>query len=146
MKFNWGHGILSFLIGFLALCAAFIVFSVSQSHDLVTDDYYNQGANYSGQILINQRSEPYQDSINISKYENFISIDLPESILSMTDSMELFFYRPSDKSKDIKTTLKNLTESFQFKLEGLSYGRYKVRFTWTGNNEEYLVSKTLDIK
>ena len=54
MKLNWGNSIFLFLIIFVALGIAFIVFSFSKSNDLVTADYYQQGADYTHQILHHQ--------------------------------------------------------------------------------------------
>ena len=47
MKFNWGTGIFTFIIIFLLLCVAFIIFAVRQGVNLVHDDYYEKGVDYS---------------------------------------------------------------------------------------------------
>ena len=55
MKFNWGTGILVFLILFLSASAVFIFFAMRQDVNLVHEDYYEQGVDYSAQMDIGPR-------------------------------------------------------------------------------------------
>ena len=56
MKINWGTAIVLFLAVFFCLMAVFVTFALRQNNDLVTDDYYEKGANYS-QTIERIRSE-----------------------------------------------------------------------------------------
>ena len=64
MKFNWGTGILIFLILFLLAAGLFIGFAMRQDVSLVHEDYYEKGADHSQQMLVEARSAPYGNDIS----------------------------------------------------------------------------------
>ena len=64
MKFNWGTGILLFLILFLIAAGIFIAFAMRQSVDLVHEDYYERGVDHTSQMEVEKRSAPYQQAIH----------------------------------------------------------------------------------
>ena len=142
MKFNWGNGILIFIILFLILSSIFIIFSFQHANDLVTDDYYNQGAAYSKQIEINKRSAIYSDSLQITNTNEKIEIQVNKGLLNITDSFQIYFFRPSDKSKDYKIgVLKN--ERIIVPKSRLMKGRYIIKLSWKSKKEIYLIEKEI---
>ena len=142
MKINWGTGILMFIILFLVLSGVFIVFSFQHNNDLVTEDYYEQGATYSKQIEINKRSAIYNDSVNISNKGSEIEIQLSKCLASMTDSFQIFFFRPSDKTKDYKVGMRS-NISLRVPSAQLLKGRYIIKISWHNKKEKYLLEKDL---
>jgi len=142
MKFNWGNGILIFIILFLILSSIFIIFSFQHANDLVTDDYYNQGAAYSKQIEINKRSAIYSDSLQITSTNEKIELLVNKGLANITDSFQIYFFRPSDKSKDYKIgVLKN--ERIIVPKSRLMKGRYIIKFSWKSKKEIYLIEKEI---
>ncbi len=146
MKFHWGHGILSFIILFLILVAIFVVFSLSQSNDLVKENYYEDGANYSQQMEIDQRSLIYQDSIVIESDQDQVSIRLAPSLQTSITALNVFFYRPSNKDQDFNIQVPRDSFPCAIDRDHFEYGRYKAIFSWIDQGEEYIISKTLDVK
>ena len=102
MKLNWGQSIFLFFVIFISLAAAFIIFSLRQNNDLVTDDYYEKGADYTHQMEINSRSVVYQDSIKLSDQNYLLIARFSKSIDMMTDTMRIYFFRPSDRKSDFE--------------------------------------------
>lgn len=145
MKFNWGHGILSYIILFLILSTIFIIFSLKQNIDLVSDDYYQKGADFSKQIDINKRSLPYRDSISISDADTTISMHFSKSISDSTDSVQIYFFRPSGKHNDVLIEMP-LSNKLDINKQQLINGRYVVTISWRKNNEKYMVDKELYVK
>ena len=146
MKLDWGKSIFLFFVGFVSLGIAFIIFSLRQNNDLVTDDYYEQGANYSQQIVINNRSKIFSDSISIMQDEDNLKLIICDSIVSNTDSLRLNFYYAADKNKDYIMVLSKLSASSFISAANLSHGRYTVKIYWHMNNEDYYLEKNLFIK
>jgi hypothetical protein len=142
MKFNWGHGILIFIMLFLSLCAAFIIFALNQKHDLVTDDYYEQGAHYSNQIDINNRSDVYKDSVVVNVSEKTVDLLFAKSLVASVDSVSVFFFRPSDKQNDLKV-LKKAADVVSIDRTKLLPGRYILKLSWKLNNNVFMVDKDL---
>lgn len=150
MKFNWGTGILIFLIIFLLACAAFIIFASRQQENLVHKDYYEKGVDYSQQMNVDKRSKPYAHSFGTKSTDQFFVVDIDEVLVSKIDSGTIHMFRPSDKTKDIKTTFnkddKILSPQFQFDKKALLNGRYILKFTWYMENTKYEVRQPVNVQ
>ena len=145
MKLNWGTGILIFIILFLLLCGVFITFSFKHNNDLVTDDYYEQGAGYSKQIEINKRSAIFNDSINIVENGSNIETYVCKTIVEATDSLDIYFFRPSDKKQDFRTVVP-INAVIQLAKANFAKGRFIVKFSWKQKNDSYLIEKDFFVK
>ena len=145
MIFHWGKGILVFFIIFLSLCAIFIVFSLRQHHDLVVDDYYEQGAGYSTQMDVIHRSKPFKDSIQIKQEDQLIRFYLSKSIVSASDSIEIYFYRSSDKSLDVSLKHELISSPIELNSQLFQHGRYKVKVAWKVNEQRFEIQETIDL-
>ena len=146
MKLNWGNSIFLFLTLFVMLGIGFVVFSLSKSNDLVTTDYYEKGADYSRQMEVTSRSAVYDDSIWVLNQDKNVVVRFATAINQMTDTMQVYFYRPSDKKLDFNYQGLLNTDSLIIKKEFLSGGRYKVKFQWYYNRESYQVEKEFFIE
>jgi len=146
MKLNWGNSIFLFLTVFVLMGIAFVVFSLSKSNDLVTTDYYQKGADYTKQMEITGRSAVYNDSIQVLNQNKNVVVRFAHSINQMTDTMQVYFYRPSDKKLDFNYQGLLNTDSLIIKKEYLSGGRYKVKFQWLYNRESYQIEKEFFIE
>ena len=125
---------------------AFVVFSLSKSNDLVTTDYYQKGADYTKQMEVTGRSTVYNDSIRVLNQNKSVLVRFAHSINQMTDTMQVYFYRPSDKKLDFNYQGLLNTDSLIIKKEYLTSGRYKVKFQWYYNRESYQVEKEFFIE
>ena len=146
MKLNWGNSIFLFLTLFVMLGIGFVVFSLSKSNDLVTADYYQKGADYSRQMEVTGRSDVYNDSIRVINHNKDVVVRFAPSINLMTDTMQVYFYRPSDKKLDFNYQGLLNTDSLIIKKDYLFGGRYKVKFQWYYNRESYQVEKEFFIE
>ncbi len=145
MRFTWGNGILIFIILFLALCAAFIIFSFQQTNDLEDENYYEMGAEYSKQIDINKRSAVYQDSLSAENLDSTIRLRFSNSIIKMTDSIQIYFYRPSGKKFDYNSKVK-IDREISINKSQLAEGRYFIKFYWISNKLDYFIENEIFVK
>jgi hypothetical protein len=145
MKFNWGHGIFIFMTIFVILSIIFIIFSLNQSQDLVSDDYYDKGADYSQQIEINKRSDIYQDSVSVNVNIASLVVDLCQSMKNSGDTLLLHFYRPSDKKSDIKLKFP-MSGNINIPLSNFIHGRYEVKISWYHLGSLYNIKNDIIIK
>ena len=145
-KVNWGKALILFFGLFFIWVFGFIIFALRQNNDLVSDDYYQKGAKYSDQILINQRSVAFEDSLTISTAGNRIQLTLCKSLASENDSVQVYFFRSSDKSKDVRFGFRKAESPLILKKASFSHGRYQVFVTWQNHGEKYMVKKTVDIE
>ena len=145
MKINWGRALIIFFIIFFVWVFSFVFFAMRQNNDLVSDDYYQKGAKYTDQININQRSLAYQDSIQISITGNQVQIDLAKGLTTSAGTLQLYFFRSSDKTKDLRLNFKAAESPFLIDKTQLLHGRYQVYLSWSLKNEKFSVVKVLDV-
>ena len=146
MKLNWGNSIFLFLIIFVALGIAFIVFSFSKSNDLVTADYYQQGADYTHQMEITDRSAIFKDSIQVVNQNKNVIVRMAPAINRMTDTLQVFFYRPSDKRLDYNIRRRLTSDSIIIAKDNFVYGRYLVKIGWIDHLKSYQIEKEFFIE
>lgn len=145
MRINWGRALIIFFILFFIWVISFVLFALRQNVDLVSEDYYQKGAKYSDQIGINQRSDAYQDSILITQTNTQIKVSLCKSLALTADSAQVYFFRSSDKDKDVKLTFSNPGSPLLIEKNLLSHGRYQVFVTWRNLGQRYMVKKLFDM-
>ncbi|MCE1198311.1 MAG: FixH family protein [Marinilabiliales bacterium] len=140
MKFNWGTGIILFFVLFFVLAGLFINFAVHQNNDLVSEDHYKLGAEYTTQMQTIQRSLAYRDSIVVQSETDGISILLGKNIRELTDSVSLYFFKSTDKNRDL-TIHAATSPSIKVGKERLVHGRYKIFVSWEKKHERFEVEK-----
>lgn len=145
MKFHWGHGLFLFITLFVIGIVIFVVFALSHSQDLVEEDYYDQGAGYSRQIEINKHSAIYYDSINLAGTGHDVKITLCKSLANSGDSLNIYFYRPSDKKSDFRIK-SPMSDVISVPSNKLKKGRYVVKMSWTHSETLFNVNKELFIQ
>ncbi len=145
MKFNWGTGILIFLILFLSACAVFIVFAMRQDVNLVHKDYYEQGVDYSRQMEVNARSVEFKEAIQSGTDETSLWVDFEATLAVSIDSGNLLFFRPSNSRLDLIMPFKKIDSRLIIPKSELFPGRYILKITWYVEQVKYEVDKTIFI-
>lgn len=151
MKFNWGTGIFLFLVLFLAGAAVFIVFAARQQVNLVHEDYYEEGADYSEQMKMDARSKVYAHSVSTQSNDKFFIVNIEKDLATKIDSGILHLYRPSDKTKDMITNLKagsveSFSPRYEFDKRALLNGRYILKFSWYTDGVRYQIEKPVSVQ
>ncbi len=145
MKFNWGTGILIFLILFLAACAVFITFAMRQDVNLVHKDYYEKGVDYTDQMNVNARSADLTDSIQVSVNDDHLQVDFEKALVSKIDSGKVLLYRPSSSKMDITFPMIFTGNSINITKENLVSGRYIIKLSWYSGGLKYEIDKSVVI-
>ena len=145
MKLDWGKGIFIFFVIFLGLATIFMVFSFRQRNDLVTEDYYEKGADFTSQMKINARSAEFSDSLWINHSKRVTKILFAPTLAQQVDSLHVHFYYPADKKRDLHLKHKTLADDQMVSTGGLSSGRYIAKIRWMMNGEQYYLEKTIFI-
>jgi hypothetical protein len=146
MKLNWGNGLIIFFVIFFIWVFSFVFFAMRQNIDLMSDDYYQKGADYTDQININKRSVAFQDSVQIIKSANQVQIILSKGLVASGDSVQVYFFRSSDKTKDLRFGFKSADSPFVVNSKQLIKGRYQLYLSWSVRSQKFMVQKALDIE
>lgn len=144
MKLNWGNSLLIFFIIFVSLAAIFIVFSFSQENDLVTDDYYERGADYTSAINLHKRSAIFADSLTFKDDDEWFNILVKPGLANAVEEFNIHFFRPSSKKMDVRFVVES-DSLITINKEKLSLGRYKLYVSWTMDDVTYELVRDLMI-
>ena len=146
MKFNWGTGILIFLILFLLASAAFIVFAFMQDVNLVHKDYYEKGVDYTQQMNMNARSLAFENNLKVIIENDFLEIDIEESLAAKIDSGSVLLFRPSNSKNDVIMQLDKSVKQVRVSKNDLMQGRYILKFSWYAGGLKYEIDKPVNIQ
>ena len=146
MKFNWGTGILIFLILFLIACGIFIAFAMRQKIELVHEDYYERGVDHSTQMEVDKRSAPYQDAIKAVQSGGSLQISMTDSLAVKCDSARIQLYRPSDNQLDMNTSFEPERGTLIISRDDLVPGRYILKISWYTGGLKYELDRSLNIQ
>ena len=146
MKLNWGYSIILFFVVFCSVMIGIMIFAFRQTNDLVTEDYYEKGADYTRQMEINGRSAAYQDSIQIMEVNQSILTLFAKSIYRNPDTMQINFYRPSNKKFDYSVKAMLKSDSLKIEKRFLHQGHYTVSFLWLNGGKRLQVEKDLFVE
>lgn len=137
MKLSWGYKILIVYLLFVA-GILFLAYKASrEKFDLVTPDYYDAELKFQKVIDEKQRVAELSAPPKISHSVNTVGIQLPVEFLNKNVKGELYLYRASDASKDIK---KNFTTGkcfAQIALHKNLSGWYEVKLSWQTNGKTF---------
>lgn len=137
MKISWGYKILfvyvAFVIGIL-----FLAYKASQEKfDLVTENYYDAELKYQDVINQKQRVAELSAPPLITHSANSISIQLPNEFIAKNVKGEVYLYRASDATKDIRKTFSTQSGSVRISLDKNLSGSYEVKLSWQANGTSF---------
>jgi nitrogen fixation protein FixH len=105
-------------------------------HDLVTSDYYKQEIEY--QDKIDMKTNLAKSGMHVSVLENGneIHVSVPVIGEKSIENAEVYFYRPSDETKDLKLN-KHQNGTFIIPNNQLVKGEYVIKTEWTIEGVKY---------
>ena len=146
MNFNWGKGIFVFLVLFVSLGIAFMIFAFNQDINLVHDNYYEKGVDYSSQIEREENGAKFQNLIKVKQGEENIIIKFPENFQTDTAGVKIYFYNPKDGKNDVLFYVKDNKKTFTIDKKSLKKERYIIKFTWEKQKKEYFIKKPIIVE
>ena len=143
MRISWGYKIaifyLTFVIGML-----FLVYKAnSESFDLVTENYYEAELKY--QDVIDQKSNVSDLSAppKITHSISTVNIELPREFANKTVEGEVYLYRASDATKDIRKSFTTQDGFYQLELGKELSGSYDIKLSWKTGGKQFLQEKKI---
>lgn len=144
LKIHWGLSITVFLILFVLFLLGNLIFSATQSNDLVTEDYYQKEVDYQRQIDKEAKSKRLPGQISIIKGAATLAFQFPS--LAGIDSVngEIHFYRPSNKKMDKKIQIKINDDRTQVvDIREFVKGFWKIKIDWAIGDSAYYHEESL---
>jgi hypothetical protein len=143
---NWGNKLIIVFILF-AIGIGFLVYKAnSVKYDLVSKDYYKEELRYQDKIDgINNASK--LSELNITEDSTNIIVQMPKELNGHKVEGEVFFYCPTDETKDKKLPLKVDNEGKQLIAKNeVKKTKYQVKITWKTGNVNYYSQKEFVVK
>jgi hypothetical protein len=135
---NWGYKIAFLYGGFVMIVLASVFFAMTQSVDLVTENYYDKELKFQDQIDRNSRTRALKEKTEIGIIENSIKLKFPNLPDKNNPKDYILLYRPSDPAKDIKLPVSADSLCFQgISTDKLAKGFWKIKLNWTSGGAEY---------
>ncbi len=146
-KFNWGHGITIFLVIFLLLNVAVVLYTFSQDVELVTDNYYEKELKYEDQIVRERRGMNLPDSLKIDLDNSNLKINYPASLLKNSIHGNIHLYRPDQKKFDYNIKIDYDSTGQQIvNMAGKAPGKWKISITLNDGSFDYLFKKDIYLR
>lgn len=145
MKFDWGTGILIFLILFLAAAAIFIGFAMRQDVSLVHEDYYERGVTHTEQMKVDARSAVYTDSLKIYFENESMVVEFKGMPEMKVDSGRVFLYRPSGSTMDMNIPFDFSSGTLTIPGSDIYRGRYILKLSWYAEGLKYEIDRAVSV-
>lgn len=144
----WPVSIISFFAIAILFTVGFVAFCTRHPADLVATDYYEQEVQYQGRIDRLQRAahtgQKASASYDFQTKQIQISVGGISDAAAATGSIQL--YRPSAMAQDRKIALAlDSTGTQRIDASQMSPGLWKVRMSWTVNQQDYFLDQQLVI-
>jgi hypothetical protein len=143
MKITWGHKIFIAYTTFAAGILFLAYKANQQSFDLVTDNYYAEELKY--QDVIDQKGNVslLSEPLKISQTVNSLSIQLPKEFAGKNVEGQIYLYRPSDATKDVRKNFATEDGFYRMNLNSDLSGAYELKLSWQANGKKYYEEQRL---
>ncbi|WP_439880109.1 FixH family protein [Pontibacter sp. MBLB2868] len=143
----WPYAIIVAMVMFMSYIAMFVYKAMNQDVDLVSKDYYEQEIKYQDHINMVGRTKAAGDvAIAFHPEKQDIIIQLPDHFKGQSITGKINLFRPSDEELDQELPLqlgRDLSQLIETKE--LQQGRWKVRITFTVEQETYFAEQTIQV-
>ena len=146
INISWGTKIAVLYSSFVLMIGVMVYVCVNQQVDLVSDDYYERELAFQDKINEMNNANSLPEKITHTIFASEIQLQFPSLFKGQKVQGEIYFFRPSDKSKDVKMNV-NLNDNMQqvIDLISLSKGMYKMQINWSTNEKKYFSEEVIVI-
>ncbi len=143
---SWGIRITVLYMSFVVLILTLVFITTKNKEELESKDYYKQELAYQSKIDAITNANSLSSPINYQVSGKVVSINIPAELQTKDFTGEIYFFRPSDASKDINLKFKmdgsgqvNITDS------KLVSGVYKMKITVNSNGKKYIKEEVINM-
>lgn len=135
---SWGTKIAVLYIGFVLLIVTMVAMAMNQKIELVNEDYYANELVYQNKIDEMNNANALTEKIEHQIIDDVLQLRFPAFFEGQSVSGNIFFYRPSDKDKDVAIPVQ-LNEQLQqtVAMSKFQKGMYKMQVSWTADDKNY---------
>lgn len=145
IRFHWGTGIALGYTIFALATAAFVAFAMTQTVELVADDYYAQALQHDHRMDARQRTDALGSAfaITVEIPGERVTVQWPRAMARGVVGTATF-YRPSDAAADQTRALAPDVEGLQvFDTSALARGRWRLALAWEAEGQSWRTERDL---
>lgn len=132
---NWGKGIVIGMSAFIVFIVTLISILMSNSVDLVSDDYYQKEIAFGDEMKAKSNYNQLTEKMLIETNEEHLIIKLP-NVEGVSEYL-LELKRPNDQKEDKRFKI-NDTKTFILNKKELQKGVYSISLSFEKNKQRYL--------
>lgn len=140
---NWGYKIVIAFVFFVGFILYLVYGTFQQNIDLVAEDYYQQELDYQEIIDSKNNYAELSEKLTIKQTTEELLLTLPIKEDDLVHG-EAYFFRPSDKTQDIKFELKG--KALIVSKKHLISGSYYVKCKWMVDSTSYFHEQSLFVQ
>jgi hypothetical protein len=146
MKMNWGNKLVVVFVAFAALIGTLVYKSVNTKYELVSKDYYKDELRYQDKIDGKVNADKLSGLAIVQNSES-LTIVMPKEVAGHKLDGELWFYCPTDATKDKKISLNLTPENLQvISKKEVVKGKYHLKLSWKEGTENFFIEKELVVE
>lgn len=143
MKFNWGVGAFTLFGGFVIFIISMVFLASGQSHELVTENYYEKELAFKEVLKQKARTNSLDQATTVEVSNKQLNIVLPTGKQATKGTILLF--KPSAQKDDRLLSFKGANNAFDFDLNSLNNGMYKMKIQWEVGGVVYFHEQKIDL-
>lgn len=137
MKISWGYKILFAYLAFVAGILFLVIKASGENYDLVTSNYYDAELKYQDVIDQTKRVNELSGPVKITHSVNVVRVQFPVEFMNKTVQGEIYLYRPSDATKDVRQKFTTQQGFVEMDLERNLSGSYDAKLSWQSDGKSY---------
>lgn len=136
MKFNWGWGILIFLVIFMSFMLNMVYRCTQQRVDLVSEKYYENELKYQQRIDMQKNTAALEKNLKIVRESEKVQFEFPVS--GGSRSGQITFFKPDDARQDFVVPVSGITgNSQEVNTAKMKKGWWNVQVQWTQDGQPF---------
>jgi hypothetical protein len=144
IKFNWGTSIFIVIVIIFLGVIGFFIFSANLDINLVEKNYYEKELVYEQRIAHTRNANNLPEKITIESSRDQVVLHFPDTVRGAGIRGTIWFYRPSDESKDFTVAI-DLDDSLcqAIPKERIFPGKYTIKIDWEMAGTPYYQEEVL---
>lgn len=143
MRIGWGYKIFFAYSAFVVMILVLVYKANHENFDLVTENYYEAELKYQDVIEQKERVAKLSAPPKITHTTNEVTVQLPAEFAGKAVSGEVYLYRPSDATKDVRKSFTTQQGVYKAALEKELSGLYTLKLSWQCGGQQYFDEKTI---
>jgi nitrogen fixation protein FixH len=146
IKFNWGFGILVFILMFITFITTLVYKCSQHDVDLVSRNYYDLEIQYQQQIDKMNNSAALSQPVMISSKDNYVTFQFPEKFRNSKLEGKIVFFKPDNSSHDFEVPLALNSDLMQtLPSNAMAAGRWNVKVNYKDGQTEYYTEEKINL-